>query len=202
MVERPKPRIIIPSRVRRVVAKLIRFFKPFRVLSQFTDANGRATLAQFIDRAGVYPAGRLDFDSEGLLLLTDDGALQARIAHPNFKLEKTYLVQVEGFVDDATTRRLLAGIQLNDGISRALSAHRLRIAPVLPPRDPPIPPRHAVQHTWLKVVLNTGRNRQVRRMLAAAGHPVLRLIRTQIGPWHLGALRPGEWIEEAVHLPR
>jgi len=184
------------------VAKLIRFFKPFRVLSQFTDAKGRTTLARFIDRGGVYPAGRLDFDSEGLLLLTDDGALQARIAHPDFKLEKTYLVQIEGHPTDETLKRLLVGIPLKDGISRALQASRLDRAPALPSRTPPIPPRYETRHTWVKVVLNTGRNRQVRRMLAAAGHPVLRLVRTQIGPWHLGRLLPGEWSEESVHLPR
>ncbi|MGH8598858.1 MAG: pseudouridine synthase [Gammaproteobacteria bacterium] len=184
------------------MAKLIRFFKPFRVLSQFTDARGRTTLARFIDRAGVYPAGRLDFDSEGLLLLTDDGALQSRIAQPNFKLEKTYLVQVEGFPDAAALQQLVAGIMLKDGISRALRANLLYTAPAMPAREPPIPPRYEGRHAWLKVVLNTGRNRQVRRMLAATGHPVLRLIRTQIGPWHLAGLAPGEWREESVHLPR
>jgi 23S rRNA pseudouridine2457 synthase len=196
LVERPKPRII-----GCVVAKLIRFFKPFGVLSQFTDPKGRATLAQFIDCAGVYPAGRLDFDSEGLLLLTDDGALQSRIAHPNFKLEKTYFAQVEGCPDLETLKRLRIGIPLKDGMSRALHASRLE-PPRLHPRNPPIPPRHETNHTWLKIILNTGRNRQVRRMLAAAGHPVLRLIRTQIGPWHLGDLSPGEWEEDSVHLPR
>jgi 23S rRNA pseudouridine2457 synthase len=183
------------------VAKLIRFFKPFRVLSQFTDANGRATLAEFIDRAGVYPAGRLDFDSEGLLLLTDDGAFQARIAHPDFKLEKTYLVQVEGHLEDTTLDRLLTGVVLRDGLSRALHASRLDVPPAVPARVPPIPPRYEARHTWLKIVLNTGRNRQVRRMLAAVGHPVLRLVRSQIGPWNLGKLSPGEWTEESVHLP-
>lgn len=184
------------------MATLIRFFKPYRVLSQFTDASGRDTLARFIDRADVHPAGRLDFDSEGLLLLTDDGALQARIAHPRFKLEKTYVVQVEGDPSAATLHQLTVGIALKDGISRAVRAIRLAGNPNFPPRTPPIPPRYAQRHAWLKVVLDTGRNRQVRRMLAAAGHPVLRLIRTQIGPWHLAALKPGEWTEETVHLPR
>jgi 23S rRNA pseudouridine2457 synthase len=184
------------------VAKLIRFFKPFQVLSQFTDSSGRNTLGNFIDRRGVYPAGRLDFDSEGLLLLTDSGALQSRISHPSFKLEKTYLVQVEGHPTADVLDRLVRGIVLKDGISRALHAIPMATPPELPPRNPPIPSRHEARHTWLKVVLNTGRNRQVRRMLAATGHPVLRLIRTQIGPWRLDNLTPGQWIEETVHLPR
>ncbi len=182
--------------------KLIRFFKPFRVLSQFTDPDGRATLASFIDVPGVYTAGRLDYDSEGLLLLTDDGALQARIAHPKHKLEKTYAVQVEGTPTQATLDRLVHGVVLRDGLSRAVSATPSAEPTNLPSRNPPIPPRHRDSNSWISVVLNTGRNRQVRRMLAAVGHPVLRLMRTRIGPWTLDDLAPGEWKEEAVHLPR
>ena len=184
------------------MAKLIRFFKPFRVLSQFTDPNSRDTLARFIDVAGVYPAGRLDFDSEGLLLLTDDGTLQARIANPKFKLQKTYFVQVEGQPSRDTLAQLTRGVSLRDGISRAVSVQGLQAPPAFPVRSPPVSLRHAAASSWLKVVLDTGKNRQVRRMLAAVGHPVLRLIRTQIGPWHLGELAPGEWTQETIHLPR
>jgi 23S rRNA pseudouridine2457 synthase len=184
------------------VATLIRFFKPYRVLSQFTDSQSRATLAGYIDVTGVHPAGRLDFDSEGLLLLTDDGALQARIAHPKFKLEKTYLVQVEGSPHPSDLEQLTRGVELRDGISRALRAAPLDVPPEVVPRDPPIPPRHRESSTWVEIVLNTGKNRQVRRMLAAVGHPVLRLIRTRIGPWKLAGLQPGQWIQESVHLPR
>jgi 23S rRNA pseudouridine2457 synthase len=184
------------------VARLIRFFKPYRVLSQFTDSQSRETLARYIEITDVRPAGRLDYDSEGLLLLTDDGALQARIAHPKFKLEKTYLVQVEGAPTSSSLEQLTRGVSLRDGVSRALRATRLDVAPQVAPREPPIPPRHRDSSTWVEVVLNTGKNRQVRRMLAAVGHPVLRLIRTQIGPWKLTGLQPGQWTQESVHLPR
>ena len=184
------------------MATLIRFFKPYRVLSQFTDSDSRETLARFIDLPNVYPAGRLDFDSEGLLLLTDDGALQAHIANPTYKLEKTYLVQVEGKPNQDSLKQLTRGVQLKDGISRAVRVTLLTVSPSFPERDPPIAPRHRETSTWLQVILNTGKNRQVRRMLAAVGHPVLRLIRTRIGPWTLSNLQPGEWRRETVHLPR
>ena len=184
------------------MAKLLRFFKPFRVLSQFTDANGRRTLADFIDVPGVYTAGRLDYDSEGLLLLTDDGALQTRIAHPKHKLEKVYAVQVEGMPTQTTLDRLVQGVTLRDGLSRAVSAKPAAEPARLPLRDPPIPPRHRESSSWVNVVLDTGKNRQVRRMLAAVGHPVLRLVRIRIGPWKLDDLSPGEWKAEAIHLPR
>jgi 23S rRNA pseudouridine2457 synthase len=183
------------------VPTLIRFFKPFRVLSQFTDPSSRATLADFIEVANVYPAGRLDYDSEGLLLLTDDGSLQARIANPRHKFEKTYLAQVERAPDRAALDRLVAGVELRDGVSRAVRAAVVG-EPTLPSRDPPIPQRHRARSAWVRVVMTTGRNREVRRMLAAVGHPVLRLIRTQIGPWKLGSLRPGEWTAESINLPR
>jgi 23S rRNA pseudouridine2457 synthase len=183
------------------VATLIRFYKPFRVLSQFTDSASRATLADFIDVAGVYPAGRLDFDSEGLLLLTDDGALQARIADPRFKFEKTYVVQVERTPTRVALDRLTAGVELRDGVSHAARAVLIE-APLLPPREPPIPARHRDTSAWVKIVLTTGKNRQVRRMLAAVGHPVLRLVRTEIGPWKLSSLQPGQWKAESVNLPR
>ena len=184
------------------MATLIRFFKPYRVLSQFTDSASRDTLARFIDVPGVYPAGRLDFDSEGLLLLTDDGALQARISNPKYELEKTYLAHVEGTPDSHALGQLMRGVSLKDGISRALHATPRKAPPSIPPRDPPVPERHRDSSTWIEVVLNTGKNRQVRRMLAAVGHPVLRLIRTQIGPWTLSGLQPGQWVQESVHLPR
>lgn len=182
------------------MARLIRFHKPWGVLSQFTDAEGRPVLADFIDVPGVYPAGRLDRDSEGLLLLTDDGALQARISSPRFKLEKTYLAQVEQFPDAAALKRLVQGVMLRDGPARALRA-RVVEAPTLPDRDPPIRPRAGKHPGWVELVLTEGRNRQVRRMLAAVDCPVLRLIRTRIGTWSLDDLPPGAWREDSLHAP-
>ena len=177
------------------MARLIAFNKPYGVLSQFTDAKSpspRPTLSGFIAVPGVYPAGRLDRDSEGLLLLTDDGALQARIAEPRFKAPKHYLVQVEGEPDEAALARLRAGVDLNDG--RTLPAEAERIAePVLWPRDPPVRFRKSVPDCWLALALREGRNRQVRRMTAAVGHPTLRLVRWAIGEWTLDGLPPGEW---------
>ncbi len=174
---------------------LIRFNKPFGVLSQFTDqANdgARATLSDFIAMPGVYPAGRLDRDSEGLLLLTDDGALQARIANPRFKLPKTYLVQVEGVPDAAALDRLRSGILLKDGPTRPAQA-ALIDPPDLWPRDPPVRFRKSVADCWLRLTITQGRNRQVRRMTAAAGHPTLRLVRWSIGEWTLDDLPQGTW---------
>lgn len=174
---------------------LILFNKPYDVLSQFTDRGSpttRATLSDFIDVPGVYPAGRLDRDSEGLLLLTDDGRLQRRIADPKFKLPKTYLVQVEGVVSDAALDRLRTGVALNDGPTRPADAARID-APALWPRTPPIRVRKTVADGWLRLTIREGRNRQVRRMTAAVGHPTLRLVRWQIGDWMLGDLKPGQW---------
>ena len=177
------------------MARLILFNKPFDVLSQFTDRGTdtpRATLSDFIDLPGVYPAGRLDRDSEGLLLLTDDGRLQARIADPRHKAPKTYLVQVEGEPGEAALARLRAGVDLSDG--RTLPADAERIAdPALWPRDPPVRFRKSVPDCWLAITLREGRNRQVRRMTAAVGHPTLRLVRWAIGEWTLEGLAPGEW---------
>lgn len=184
------------------MATLIRFFKPFHVLSQFTDTRERTTLSAYIDVPGVYPAGRLDFDSEGLLLLTDHGALQARIASPRHKMEKTYIAQVEGDVSDAELNQLVHGVVLRDGVSRAVRATRIAPPQDLPEREPPIASHRETTSSWVKVVLNTGRNRQVRRTLAAIGHPVLRLVRTEVGPWKLAPLAPGEWVKETVNLPR
>ena len=182
------------------MARLIRFHKPHGVLSQFTDRAGRRTLAESIDLPGVYPAGRLDRDSEGLLLLTDSGALQARIASPRSRLPKTYLALVERPPEAASLARLVAGIELRDGPARALSACRVP-APELPPRDPPPAPRPGRETGWVKLVLDEGRNRQVRRMLAAVEAPVLRLVRTRVGDWTLDDLAPGRWAQQTVHAP-
>ena len=173
---------------------LIAFNKPYGVLSQFTDRSvpPRRTLAEFGLPTGVYPAGRLDFDSEGLLLLTDDGALAHRLSDPRHKQPKTYWVQVEGDPQDAQLGRLREGVLLNDGPT--LPAHARRIEPpALWPRDPPVRFRKTVPDAWLELVLREGRNRQVRRMTAAVGVPTLRLVRVAIGAHRLGALRPGQW---------
>lgn len=174
---------------------LIAFNKPYDVLSQFTDRGtpeARATLSDYIDVPGVYPAGRLDRDSEGLLLLTDDGRLQARIADPKFKLAKTYLVQVEGEPDAAALELLRGGVRLKDGMTRPAEVERID-EPGLWPRDPPIRVRQSIPDCWLRLTIREGRNRQVRRMTAAVGHPTLRLVRWSIGEWTLDGLGPGEW---------
>lgn len=176
---------------------LLLFNKPFGVLCQFSEEpNGppRPTLAAFIERPGVYPAGRLDLDSEGLLLLTDDGRLQARIADPRFKLPKTYLVQVEGDPDDSALAPLRRGVRLNDGMTLPAEAERIE-APDLWERDPPIRVRKSVPDCWLRITLREGRNRQVRRMTAAVGLPTLRLVRWSIGDWTLAGIAPGTFTE-------
>lgn len=175
------------------MARVILFNKPYGVLPQFTDAKSpspRSTLSDFIDVPRVYPAGRLDLDSEGLLLLTDDGKLQARIADPKFKLPKTYWVQVEGEPSDAAINQLRKGVMLKDGITRPALVERID-PPDLWPRDPPVRFRKTVPDTWIALTISEGRNRQVRRMTAAVGHPTLRLIRVKIGDWVLGDLQPG-----------
>ena len=171
---------------------LILLNKPYRVLCQFTDDRGRATLAECIDVPSVYPAGRLDYESEGLTLLTDDGRLQARISQPQGKLDKHYWVQVDGAADAAQVSQLLTGVILNDGPARALAAALIDAPPGLWERDPPIRVRRNIPTSWLSIVIAEGRNRQVRRMTAAVGLPALRLLRHRIGPWQLDALRPGE----------
>ncbi|WBY09552.1 pseudouridine synthase [Sphingomonas sp. 7/4-4] len=174
---------------------LILFNKPYDVLCQFTDeGSGRPTLADFIQVPGVYPAGRLDRDSEGLLLLTDDGRLQARIADPRFKLPKSYLVQVEGDVAEAALASLRQGVRLKDGMTRPADAERIA-PPALWPRDPPVRFRKTVPDCWIRLTIREGRNRQVRRMTAAIGHPTLRLVRWSIGDWTLDGVAPGEWRE-------
>jgi 23S rRNA pseudouridine2457 synthase len=167
--------------------------KPYGVLCQFTDEGQvpkRPTLADYVPVPGVYPAGRLDADSEGLLLLTDDGALQARIADPRYKLPKTYLVQVEGDPGDAALEPLRRGVRLKDGMTRPAEARRIP-APDLWPRDPPVRFRKTVPDGWLELTIREGRNRQVRRMTAAIGFPTLRLVRWRIGEWTLDGLEPG-----------
>ena len=168
------------------------FNKPFRVLSQFRDPEGRATLGDFVDVPGVYPAGRLDYDSEGVLLLTDDGRLQARISQPRSKIPKTYLAQVEGMPAEDQLLELLAGVHLKDGTARALSASPVQEPAWLWPRDPPIRYRKNVRDSWLELVIDEGRNRQVRRMTAAVGLPTLRLVRVSVGPFALDGLQPGQ----------
>ena len=175
---------------------LVLFNKPYDVLSQFTDrgtaGSTRRTLSDFIDVPGVYPAGRLDLDSEGLLVLTDDGRLQAQIADPDFKMAKTYLVQIEGDIADRALDELRHGVELKDGPTRP--AEIVRVAePQLWPRDPPIRVRKSVPDCWIKLTIREGRNRQVRRMTSAVGHPTLRLVRWSIGPWAIDGMQPGEW---------
>lgn len=183
------------------MSTLILLNKPSGVLTQFTDAAGRATLADFVDVPGVYPAGRLDRDSEGLVLLTDDGRLQARISEPRFKLAKHYWVQVEGTVTAEMLEQLAAGVELRDGLTAPAIARAIE-APPLWPRNPPIRHRANRPTAWLEIVITEGRNRQVRRMTAAVGLPTLRLVRHRIGDWRLDDLQPGQWHRHTVHLPR
>ncbi len=175
--------------------RILLFNKPFRVLCQFTDsaAPGRKTLADYIPFSGIYAVGRLDYDSEGLLMLTDDGRLQHRISDPSRENGKTYLVQVEGIPREDDIRRLRQGVLLRDG--KTLPAEVEVISP--PPlweRDPPIRYRKNIPTSWLRLTIREGRNRQVRRMTAHVGLPTLRLVRTAVGPWNLGPLQPGQWM--------
>lgn len=179
--------------------------KPFRMLSQFTDSGAgdgerRATLADIIKVPGIYPAGRLDYDSEGLLLLSDDGELIHRITHPKHKQPKTYWVQVEGEPSESALEALRKGVMLNDGPTRPSKVRRLD-APPVGPRTPPVRERRHIPTHWLELTISEGRNRQVRRMTAEVGYPTLRLIRAAIGPWRLDHLAPGEWRQETLHAP-
>jgi 23S rRNA pseudouridine2457 synthase len=172
--------------------RLILFNKPYLVLCQFTDSENRPTLADYVPVKGVYPAGRLDYDSEGLVLLTDDGRLQARISDPQNKLQKTYWVQVEGIPTDEALTKLARGVTLNDGPTRPAQVKRMD-EPNLWPRNPPIRYRKEIPTSWLELVITEGRKRQVRRMTAAVGFPTLRLVRVAVGEWKLEDLKPGEW---------
>ncbi|WP_366944528.1 rRNA large subunit pseudouridine synthase E [Hyphomonas sp.] len=173
--------------------KIILLNKPFNVLSQFTDeGSGKRTLKEFVPVPDVYPAGRLDYDSEGLVVLTDSGPLQARISDPKHSLAKTYWAQVEGIPDEAALNALATGVELKDGMTRPAKVRALPEPDNIWPRDPPIRFRKSVADSWIELKITEGRNRQVRRMTAAVGHPTLRLIRVQVGEWTLEGLAPGE----------
>jgi len=187
------------------MSSLILFNKPYGVMSQFTAGStgdqNRPTLAQYIKLPNVYPAGRLDHDSEGLLLLTDDGQVQHHIAHPAHKLPKTYWVQVEGAPNSYALTKLRQGVELNDGITLPAEA-RLIPAPKLWERDPPIRSRVNIPTQWIEIVITEGKNRQIRRMTAAVGHPTLRLVRVKIGNWTLEGIAPGEYKTTTINLPK
>ncbi|UTF60316.1 pseudouridine synthase [Gilvimarinus sp. DA14] len=183
------------------MAKLVLFNKPYGVLCQFTDSQGRPTLADHIKQPGIYAAGRLDRDSEGLLLLTADGALAQRVTNPRNKLPKTYWVQVEGTPCKQALDQLRTGVELNDGPTRPAKVSSMQ-PPQLWTRDNPVRERKNIPTAWLSITISEGRNRQVRRMTAAVGLPTLRLVRSAIGQWQLNQLQPGEFVETQVHLPQ
>ena len=183
------------------MAQIVLFNKPYDVLCQFTDASGRATLGDYLPIKDVYPAGRLDRDSEGLVVLTDDGRLQHRIADPRHKLEKHYWVQVEGEPDGDALARLRKGVLLKDGMTAPAGVEAIA-PPAVWPRTPPIRYRAQIPTSWIDLTLREGRNRQVRRMTAAVGHPTLRLIRYCIGEWRLDDLAPGEYRVLSGHESR
>lgn len=188
------------------MANVILFNKPYGVLSQFSDNDGHPGLKHHLTHPGVYPMGRLDRDSEGLLLLSDDGQLQARVADPKHKMEKTYLVQLEGEIPPEALDQLCAGIELNDGMTKPAKVKKITVPSIgskaVTPRNPPIRSRENIPTSWIELTIAEGRNRQVRRMTAAVGFPTLRLIRIAIGPWHLGDLKAGEHRLEQIHLPQ
>jgi len=176
------------------MARLILFNKPFRVLCQFSPEGDKATLKDYVPVPEVYPAGRLDYDSEGLVVMTDTGYLQHLISDPKHKLVKTYWAQVERIPDQSALQQLRQGVELKDGLTRP-AAVRLMNDPEIWERHPPIRERKNVPTAWLELKISEGRNRQVRRMTAATGYPTLRLVRQSVGPWFLQQLRPGEWVE-------
>jgi 23S rRNA pseudouridine2457 synthase len=182
------------------MANIILFNKPFNVLSQFTDDDGRPTLANYMTAPGYRVAGRLDYDSEGLLILTDDGRLQQKIANPVHKNWKSYLVQVEGEPDTAAVEQLARGVKLNDGMTLPAKARKVA-QPALWDRDPPIRVRKTVSDSWLELSIREGRNRQIRRMTANVGFPTLRLVRITVGDWTLEDLQPGQYREMSVPMP-
>lgn len=187
------PRRPRQAKPKPATSQLYLFNKPFQVLCQFSPSGDKATLADYVSIPGIYPAGRLDYDSEGLLLLTNDGDLQHRISHPRHKLEKTYWAQVEGEISAAALAQLRTGVQLKDGPTRPAKAEAIAEPPGLWPRQPPIRYRAAIPTSWLQLTLSEGRNRQVRRMTAAVGFPTLRLIRCAVGPWRIDGLEPGAY---------
>lgn len=176
------------------MSKIILFNKPYGVLCQFTDKQGRPTLADYVDDKSVYAAGRLDMDSEGLVVLTDDGALQHKITDPKNKMEKTYRVQLEGEISDHALQALTAGIELKDGKTRPAKAKRIEQPETLWPRVPPIRERKHIPTSWIELTIREGRNRQVRRMTAAVGFPTLRLIRYRVGSWTIDGIGSGQFV--------
>jgi 23S rRNA pseudouridine2457 synthase len=182
--------------------RVILLNKPYGVICQFTPSGGKPTLKDFMPVPHVYPAGRLDTDSEGLLVLTDDGALQTRIADPRHKLDKGYWVQVEGMPSEEALERLRRGVELNDGPTLPAAARAIVEPQGLWPRHPPIRARKAIPTAWLEIELREGRNRQVRRMTAAVGLPTLRLVRFRVGSWSLGDLPPGAWCDAPFPLSK
>ena len=192
----------IKGKIAPNMANIILLNKPFNVLSQFTDDQGRDTLKKYLpNNPGFHPAGRLDFDSEGLMLLTDDGSLQHQISDPKHKAPKTYWVQVEGEISINNINKLSQGIDLKDGLTKKATAKIIN-EPLLWPRTPPIRERKNIPTSWISLTIIEGKNRQVRRMTAAVGHPTLRLIRASIGDWHLDNLQPGEYRTETVNIPK
>jgi 23S rRNA pseudouridine2457 synthase len=179
------------------VSSVILLNKPYGVLCQFTASDGRATLKDYVPVPDVYAAGRLDADSEGLVVLTGDGALQARISQPRYKLAKTYWAQVEGIPDEAALAQLRAGVDLGDFVTKPCRARKIGEPAGLWPRDPPIRYRAAIPTAWLELILTEGKNRQVRRMTAKVGYPTLRLIRWSVGSWTLVGLAPGHWRQQS-----
>lgn len=181
------------------MSKILLFNKPFQVLTQFTSDDDKATLAAYIDKPGFYAAGRLDYDSEGLLILTDNGQLQHQLANPKFKLEKTYWAQVEGAITDEALKQLSEGVTLKDGLTRPAQTKRMD-EPDVWDRVPPIRERKNIPTSWVELKITEGKNRQVRRMTAAVGFPTLRLIRYSIGPHTLDQLQPGQCLETEVQF--